>query len=731
MSDMDSLRLLEDWRGNWRHSELWRIASKSAPPDGFVIVQSVLELISRPPEPLEVFRMLVEQGSFTDAEALLNHPPFVEAIDDVLIGGGDSDLDLDNRRLLARGEVLGAMDVLLIRNRRAGSPITADDPRLDQALEWSSRDKRHALGLLADLERTVLRAELERTEVFQLQLAERLAREGDNVPSNWREAVERSLARRQLDIAEALLAGQYGQQVDVGLAPPQPLENARFADAPPTQLLGWVLRKEKAPPDFYARWDVLAVDASNLGLMEIVDRLCSADASEYDVAHFVAELERRLNIKAPPAAVERFENGFRTTIRGLEDEACPAFAEGALPFFVVRNGTIGDDATRGIRLAVVFDPVGELQLSTGYAVLTPWDILRCLVRLEDFRFNLLRILSRQLNRHRLIPARPPRNWMESARAADAQTIVRRSARMPQLVSGANGIGKTSLLHSVLTIFGDEGWTCRFISDASQLLPFDDPFNGDPVSKCALAVDNGHEFDHSTFDRLLANAKSVTGRRLVVCGSPALGRQTHSSIADEAHYRLSLVAFSSIRAFAERLFDVYGHPVAAAVLDRVAFYAAGRPALLYALVYALFLELGQRPIVNGAAISVDHVETAYGRSEFRDAARSILLTPLESDARANLVLATILIVMELEITSSPVASVALDRVIQWLEMEGIVISPREWLDAINYLRELELIDTDSAGLRVALSAIGGGFTLVSLLPENRFQYFSDVRGRMAR
>jgi hypothetical protein len=732
MSETGLLPLLKAWSGKWRHAELWRIASESAPPDARVIFQSLLESISRPLDPREVLRRLLDEGSFSAAEALLGHAPFVDAIGDALIDAPGSDLSLDSRRFQARGEFLGALDVLLMRNARVGSPVAADDPRLEEALEWSSRDKRYADRLLDDLEKIVLHTELERVEILRTRLTDRLDRSGNDAPQSWRDVAERCLDRRQLDIAEALILGPYDHRVDAADIPlPRPLENARFANVPASLLCRWILGTEQGPSDFYARWDVLSIDASNRFLIETLERLSSRHPSEDDVTHLVEELEIRLNVKEAPSPVERFDNTYRTILRGLEDEACPVFADGAVSLLVAGNGAIADNATRGIRLAIVVHTSDKLQAPAGYPQLTSWDIVRCLVRPSDFRFNLLRILSSQLSRHRFIPKRDrsPHNWMESVRSVDARTVAVRSDSMPQLISGAVGIGKTSLLRSFLATFRSKGWTCRFISDASQLRPLSDPFNAGRTPGCALAIDNGHELPRATLERLLEKAASATGARLAVGGLPTLrGRAPHSP--EDSHYRLPLVSLSSLRAFAERLFDLSGHPVSDVVLDRVAFYAAGRPALLYALVHALFLELGQRPVLSGVVISLDHVETAYGRSEFRNAAKSILLTPVEGEPLANLVLATVLVVMDLGIGKSGDPCVELDRIKEWLEVETIAVSASELMEAIEYLRGLELVNTDGSNLRVALSMTGGGYILLSLLPEDRLQHFSNVKARMS-
>jgi hypothetical protein len=726
MSGIDLLSLLQRWPGRWRHAELWRIACGAAPPDGEVIARSVLESISRPLDPLEVFRRLLDDGAFSAAEALLEYPPFADAVDDTLIALG-SELDLDNRRFQVRGQFLSALDVLLMRNQRAGSPIAADDPRLAEALEWSSHDKKRADRLLMEIENAVRDAEIERVALLRTRLEERLARAGGDVPASWRDAVERCLDQRQMDIAEALISGPFGDAADADGALPLPLENARFANISAAQLCRWILGREAATSGFFPRWDVLSIDAANRSLIETIERLAGAGTSVDDVARLAGELQTRLNVVAARAAVERFGDVYRTALRGLEDEACPVFAEGAVPFFVAGEGAIPDEATRGVPLAIVFHTGRELQAPVGYVRLTAWDIVRCLVRPDDFGFNLLRILASQVSRHRFIPQRDrsPNNWMARARSADARNVAERANRIPQLVSGAAGVGKTSLLMSFLDAFDGKGWTCRFISDASQLRLLGDPFNGGAAPGYALAIDNGHELTEETLDRLLQHA-AAAGARLVVGGLPKLRRQAPRSLADDAYYRLSLASFSSLRRFAQRLFDLSGHRVSDVVLDRVAFCAAGRPALLYALVYALFLELAQRPVLSGAPILVDHVETAYCRNEFRSAAKSILIAPLETEPLANLVLATVLVIMELEIGRRGAPDVELERVLQWLETEDVRISAPELSDAVDYLRELELVHADSAKRCVTLSTTGGGYLVTSLLPNDRLQHFNSAK-----
>jgi hypothetical protein len=243
----------------------------------------------------------------------------------------------------------------------------------------------------------------------------------------------------------------------------------------------------------------------------------------------------------------------------------------------------------------------------------------------------------------------------------------------------------------------------------------------------VALDDGHELSVPELELLFAQAAGAgADARVILCGLPAIRSLVpQSATSGDARHRLPLLPFSALRVFAERVLDVSGYPASPQLLDTIASYSAGRPALLYALLRCLFLELDIAFILPGASIELDLLETARSRTDFRQAMRAILLDPVEASPILNIVFAALL----MKVDGRQSISAAADVLKESLDMEKIYLGRDEVRTAMNDLRDLELIEEDPATSEVTLSR-SGGYMLLSLIPADTQQYFAEAKARFA-
>ncbi len=191
------------------------------------------------------------------------------------------------------------------------------------------------------------------------------------------------------------------------------------------------------------------------------------------------------------------------------------------------------------------------------------------------------------------------------------------------------------------------------------------------------------------------------------------------------------SFDAVRTVAERVLEMNGFRAAEAhVLDRIAFYAAERRALLYAYLRALLLELADRALPRSAAITREHVDSAYCRSEFRTVAHRLLIHPIEQDSAVRLVFAATLLVLELagnRIDASAQADV--NDVASWLELEGIALSPQRVRDCLESLSTLDVVEFAPGSSQLRLCRRTGGALMLSLI-QDRTAYLNAAKAAYA-
>ncbi len=740
------------WPDVWHHGLVWRTIHTEDATVGD-LQDAYLRDLASPTEPEEIAEALLEDGAFAAAETLLQDPGYLEAAKNLDID--DLQSELTRRRIESQANVLAISDEFLRRSRRAAAGIAKVDARLQEAYRWATRDTMKSRAALAAVRIDVERAEAELADDLRNELSDqiRLLSPDRAGVAAWQAAVERALHEKHFDVVKSLLAANPDTLLEneserlvlpLGLGP--------FGNEDPAEICRWSLDGVGGPPDFYAYWDPLKGGPSARAILQALHAICISQSPTIDqVLQFVIELERLID---PAVAYEReiepIDGGFRTTLHVLEDVACPVLPAGGVSLYIeVERGLLRAGIEPDARPSIVFSKYPECEADGNFSVLTPWDIHRCLARPMDFRFNLLHIICTQLRADRF-PTVVPTSWMMVGRRTDLERIRDRLSLHPQLVAGPAGSGKTAVLDNLVAAMAEEGWSTHVVpvplpgrgeraqnsSGPSRVLQeLGDAFGTNLLTPSSpgvlLAIDDGHKIPPTHLNALLTWSEGMPDcRRLIACGDPSLWARVNSPVpTEDQKYRVELLSFGTVRSFAERVLYLNGYQLASAsVLDRIAFYSAGRLSLLHALLRALFLELLDSGVPRRAGVTLNSIEYAFGRGEYQDAARAILLKPAESDVALHITLAASLLVFDL-CSDRPGLneSAVLADVAECLRMEEIELPPSRLTACIDQLRGLALVDVLPES-RLALSSVGGGHIVVSLIGD-RADYFTAAKTRM--
>lgn len=746
MRPQELASFLESWPDVWRHPDVWS-AVVSTDIDPREVARAYLKHLVCPTEPLDVARTLVERGAFSAAQKLLDHDAFRDSAGDNVAEIERIEERLRTQRLLVQGDLLARWDELVGRSARVGLAIAESDPRFEELRTWSTRDSRRARDLLVIFEREIAGAETQRASEMRAALREVMdaqAAVSDDV-STWAEAVERALTARQFDIAETLL-GTGPQGIVAGDEPPLPPRPRPWtfgADA--GEVCGWALDGKGGPPEFYALWDAWHDDDIARRLVASMAKLCTgAPVAADEVTHLATSLDRLLGAPASGSSVLPVSGGYRTLLHGLHYVACPAFnGNSGVPFFVEPRGQRIDPTSAPRRgAAVLLSGNPDAGRDHDYLVLTPRDILRCLQRPRDFRLNILRILCAQLAPAELLPTpvplRDPRAF--AGRRNEREEVRRGLLRGSGLLTGAVGVGKTALMLRVLADLEHEGWTTRYVkaerpphgpvgrstplppdlvTTLSSRAELEAYLEGRRSAGLVLALDDGHEYDLDELRAVLTLSDRLGPRfRLFVAGPPPLADQlAPGPLLPSQVWEIAPLRFGASRTLAGQILDMTGYTATEAALDRLAFHSAGRPALLFALLRELFLEIDESALPRSAVIDLHQVETVYRRPPFREAAWATLLESIEREANLHIVFAATLFVVAVEgDTTRRHASASVDEVRGWLTAESVAISEAQFMRCVNRLVKLNVLSYRDDTRQGLTPDWASGHLIVPLLPD---------------
>jgi len=568
--------------------------------------------------------------------------------------------------------------------------------------------------------------------------------------ASWKAALDRAVREKHFDLVRLLLAadpgviGQHNEErvmMPVGVLP---FRGSNTAE----EVCRWSLDGEGGPPEFYSCWDPLRGGVEAKQLLEVLRGMCSGFLNISMATAFVSELERLLGWTACDSPeLTQIPGGFTAKLTGLNDITCPGMIAGGVRIYLpieweIMKSNIADNAD----LAVIFWLQSEGGPDGNRVFLTSWDILQSLARPSAFRVELLRIISAQLSPE-VFPVRAPSNWSTVGREADIAAIIEQLRRDSVILMGPRGIGKAPIANAVIAAVCGEGWTCQTMECPLQVLESEGANVRDAATKAieeaspviarhVMALDEvpitvrflytADDLLPSHLDPLFAWVRqSPASRRVLLCGWPLCGISGLASGESEKRYQLDLVPFGRIRCFAEKVLYTNGYQLAHAfVLDRIAYFAAGRFGLLYAFLRSLFVEFQERALPRTAAIDFRTVEHSSRRREYRDVARRILLGPVEADPILYVTFAASLVAFGTSNDqSAPYESATIGDVADWLSSEDILVSSDELRSCVDRLATLGLLHW-LEGSRVALMP-GGGDIVLSIVGD-RQQYFAAAK-----
>ena len=706
------------WSDAWKYAPLWRASLQERQLTAREAGEAYLQHIATPIAPLEAFYRLVDEGAFAAADTLVGYGPFIDAVGQDVLDRSQAVDSLQRRRTSAQLHILGYWESLLNRARRVNLRVDEFDRRALQAYCSASRDRASALGLLSEIREQVESAEKARVAWLREQYQMRWRNLGDS-PQNteWRRAVELSLDRADLPLAESLV--QYGPDAAVASTlPPRLPQMPKFA--PPEELMRWSLHGTQAPRSYYERWDVLRGGTGPRRLVELHLRICEDEhTSAPVVAAFVEELENVIGGPGEEKTVRAVNGGFETTLCGLGDAACPAIDPVGIPFFVVpKNEPALPERAEETPLAVFFAADPNMTPRRGDMFLTPYDLHQCLIDRKHIAFNLLRVLCKRIPPERLLPSTTmARGWVQDWIAQHATAVHEMAESGPVWVSGASGTGKRLVLDAVMESFARAGWKTRHITRAADVRTLESALEEHAAVRTAVAVDEDVWADAGVHLEPFRDCGGLVIASCTPMGAPAGFR----------HYRMPLAPFALLHAFAERVLDVSGYlSLDSSIVDRIAFYAAGRPALLHVFLRALFHHLSDTGLPRAAGIPPDALDRAYRRRDFQPAARAVLLHPLDRMPRTNLTLASAFVAVDLAADELQ-NKVGVEDISAWLSAESIDIPDDVIVQELQVLEELELVSVDRNSREISLTRQGGGYAAMSLAGPAE-TYFARAKER---
>jgi len=753
MKELADLRtFLIGWPELWRYPNLWCAIHGHTSIESWI--RAFIDDLAEPREVTQIPEYMLSRGAYDAAAALLERVDLLgnaPAVDVHYLQG-----DLAHRRLKAQARVLAAADELVARSDRAGGAITKEDPRLQEAYRLAIQDEVASMDLVSAVRADVEQAEGQSADRLHAELRHRLSRtDADGaLLRRWKTAVERALREKHIDLARFLIEtepdglnpyGDDGVIVPTGILP--------FRSKSPTEICRWLLDGQGGPPELYACWDPLRTGSEAKAALSALYDLCSSEYVTSDMAAgFLSALEQLLGYAGTDTPELRTVPGALVAgLRGLADRCCFGPVGGNVKICFptdwdrCKTHLISCDEP-----FVVFRWAPHLDVDDRFVSLTPWDILQCLSRPDGFRTELLHTINAQ-RRLQPLPVQPADDWSITYRDVDVAAISEKLREQSQVLIGPEGAGMYACGRAVCHSFEREGWICFAVehpaaatgadrvggvNDTDRVMKALSEFLGTDLitaqqtSRVLLRLHNVHELYSAEIEAILRWAENkLAQRRVLFCGSASYHGILQSMFMDRSVYRLELLPVARMRSFADRALYVNGYPLTHAfVLDRIAYYAAGRPSLLYALLRSVFIELEDRALPRSAPIEIELLEHAFARNEYLETLRGTLLGPLESEPSLHVTFAASLAAFAT--TNDQAAgyeSASLSEIEEWLNIEEVELPVSEFSLAVQSLVELRLLDMlpDS---RVTLSPTGGGQLVLSIVTD-RQRYLTEAKARM--
>lgn len=700
-------QLLQKWPAARHSAELWRAASgEEVDPER--LAQAYIHVVAAAPRQDEAYYRLLDDGFFRAAE---DFPPPDASREEY-----EAALWTARSRL-----VLTIRDRVADLQERCAWVHRSDllSPAMCQnILESSGQEGWVALQLLAQVDEALQQAEQAHAGELLRRISEheRNTTGHDTAPTSWIVAVERAIRNYDFDLAEQLLSsGPDGIAEDPAPLPERPAFWPDDADDL-REVLEWFFSGEGAQRDFYAKWCPHDDDHAAWQLLSVLRAMIEEPAVDHEtVGRFAGALEDFLG--EPPStdkSVVAVPGGFRAEARGWVDPGAPALAtamrDEAVPLYVATSGGRVEFQESVEEAPVLLFTLGSNVTSApGVLRFGPEDLFRAMPDASNRRLNVLRTVMPRLPLSRALPVDPTASSLAFfARAREVGRLLDRNSPAVQLVFGCPGTGTSALLKRTEYLMRREGWRViglkEFEEESAEMRELLTQPASSPGAFAQWLREHGSvgvvvtsdgvaSGDLAKIPNLVAAARQFPGMLRVIWAGGFETRDTLAPYLSGAEaWQLPALPFREVRAFIGRILDVHGLRWADRVLERIAYYSAGRPAIAHLLLRTLFLLRTEGGLPAQARITLNHVEEAVHNTDFSREVRHWLLHPIEGNRWLRTVYAGVVAALFLDGSlMDRVPRSTGEHVREFLLGEDLFVSGDLFRRAMDRLAELQVID----------------------------------------
>lgn len=691
-----SKSLLKAWPLSPCAADVWR-AAVGQEMDGKRIARAYLAAIARSSSPQDAFRELVEEGSFAVADELQ-----IEHLK-------EHDETWDDRLREARSacvsELENSLTELEKRCQRVHHSDLLDSETKEEVRKLMGQDKAAALDTLAPVVRVLEREEEAHAKCLLAQLTEAKRTEDPlTVGSQDRmEAVRRAIRTKEFDVAEHLLTvsatGQGG--VDRGSLPTRPKVGWPYRSQSPGTILDWLLKRAGGSKDFYAKWCPQDDDEPAWKLLKSLEALFKSGGNdERVVIRFVDALETFLGQRPLRSRkLERLPGGrFRTRLMGLGDPGAPALAAvtGVWLYLGADGGELAPNAAARDSPVVLFSVNHEAPANPGCLQLTARDLFLALPDPAYRRVKVLRSLVPQIPLPLPFGDRPSKLSPLAffGREEEQRRLMGPGSQPIQLVFGCPGVGTSALLQKATWALENRDWEIVHLQELTSGEALERLMK-DSCRAGLVATSDGVPYDmRNRLPELLDCERRFGGRFRVLMVGDLDGRDRLAPQLTEAQcWQLQPLPFLDVRALVGRLLDFRGvRPFDAPVLDRMAFYTGGRPALVHLLVDSLIFRRSEAALPTSIPLKREELEDIVRDRRFKEVARRWLLAPIERDPSLHTVYACVIACLDLDGSlNDRIPRSSCEEIHEFLIGEGFAFSVELFLRCLARLAELEVIE----------------------------------------
>ena len=704
------------------------------------LVQIVLEGLSRPNRPQDIFRELLAGGELAAAEALFDQRDFYRAVCE----GGLEDIlrqELTNVRLSQVQEIEARCDLLRQRGRCARIPASHLEKDFGRVRECAAARLRKADALLRSIDEILRTREADQKHHLRRTLVERLAHlegAGGSV-RNWQAQItcelDKEAGQADLCLARWILEAGPGQESEA-FAPRRP--EWTYSQRPEV-VCRWFLGEN--PPVDFDRWRLSKDDRAAWELLGTLADLVADPRSVTTsmVARFVAALEEWVGSPVRhESGIEEEEGCFFTTTGALFESRIPALTEvGGLPLVVATGAPLASLTRLPVKTFLLFELVATAGKPRWCLSFEPALLFRLLGDGEYSRRNFIRALAAQLPLASIFADRLPAPHPDSLEGREQELAALHNSTL-SVVVGPRGIGKTTLLQRAARDLASTGWQTIWLNAATVAGRLMEELGKAHYSARApdldrlttawceglrpdglfVVIDGGNLTEQPDGGRVIARwlgaiTEASGGRiRCALAGPPDLALPG-GPFEGITHRRITLgpLGHGSLRTLLADLADILGLAFdGLELLDRLAFYTGGHPTIFYLLLIEMLQRKGVRHQRGRPVIDLVDLKEAWRGEAFRRQSKEILLGAVLRQQHLRIALDCLIQLIE---DDEFLARVPRSELEEWLRGEGISAGTLDHLVD----EGLAVLENRDVAAKVKLPPSGLGHLITDLFPTS--------------